>query len=124
MKILTVNDLKNLTELIDPKLQIDKTISECFAQICDNYDKVPLTEIECLSISWNAFAYAFYIINLKPLKTQNELLAAVAIFSFLNVNGYDFNPSLQDLLIHIDLLKSDQYFAHEFCSWIELEIME
>ena len=123
MKILTVNDLKNLTELIDPKLQIDKTMSECFAQICDNYDKVPLTEIECPSISWNAFAYAFYIINLKPLKTQNELLAAFALFSFLNVNGYDFEPSLQDLLIHIDLLKSDQYFANEFCSWIDLEIM-
>lgn len=123
MKILTVNDLKNLTELIDPKLQIDKTMSECFAQICDNYDKVPLTEIECPSISWNAFAYAFYIINLKPLKTQNELLAAFALFSFLNVNGYDFEPSLQDLLIHIDLLKFDQYFANEFCSWIDLEIM-
>lgn len=123
MRRLTVNDLKNLSKLIDPKLQIDKTISECFAQICDNYDKVPLTEIECPTISWNAFAYAFYIINLKPLKTQNELLAAFAIYSFLNVNGYDFDPSLQDLLAHIDLLKSDQYFAHEFCSWIELEIM-
>lgn len=96
---------------------------ECFAQICDNYDKVPLTEIECPSISWNAFTYAFYIVNLRPLKTQNELLAAIAIYSFLNVNGYDFDPSLQDLLAHIDLLKSDQYFAHEFCSWIELEIM-
>ncbi len=59
MRRLTVNDLKNLSKLIDPKLQIDKTISECFAQICDKYDKVPLTEITCPSISWNAFAYAF-----------------------------------------------------------------
>jgi hypothetical protein len=123
MRALTTNDMKNLTTLIEPHIKIDRALCECFNQICDNYDKVPLTEIECPSISWNAFAYAFYIINLKPLKTQNELLAAVAIFSFLNVNGYDFNPSLQDLLIHIDLLKSDQYFAHEFCSWIELEIM-
>lgn len=123
MRALTTNDMKNLTTLIEPHIKIDRALCECFNQICDNYDKVPLTEIECPSISWNAFAYAFYIINLKPLKTQNELLAAVAIFSFLNVNGYDFNPSLQNLLINIDLLKSDQYFAHEFCSWIELEIM-
>ena len=123
MRALTTSDMKNLTTLIEPHIKIDKALCECFNQICDNYDKVPLTEIECLSISWNAFAYAFYIINLKPLKTQNELLAAVAIYSFLNVNGYDFDPSLQDLLMHIDLLKSDQYFAHEFCSWIDLEIM-
>ncbi|EWC95520.1 hypothetical protein HMPREF1647_00505 [Lancefieldella parvula DNF00906] len=123
MRRLTVNDLKNLSKLIDPKIQNNQTMFECFAQICDNYDKVPLTEIECPSISWNAFTYAFYIVNLRPLKTQNELLAAIAIYSFLNVNGYDFDPSLQDLLAHIDLLKSDQYFAHEFCSWIELEIM-
>lgn len=123
MKTLTVNDLMSLAKLIEPEIKIDKTMSERFAQICDNYDKVPLTEIECPSISWNAFAYAFYIINLKPLKAHNELLAAIAIYSFLNVNGYDYNPSLQDLLTHIDLLKSDQYFAHEFCSWIELEIM-
>lgn len=123
MRALTTSDMKNLTTLIEPHIKIDKALCECFNQICDNYDKVPLTEIECPSISWNAFAYAFYIINLKPLKTQNELLAAVAIYSFLNVNGYDFDPSLQDLLMHIDLLKSDQYFAHEFCSWIDLEIM-
>lgn len=123
MRILTVNDLKNLAELIDPKIQIDKTMTECFAQICDHYNRVPLTEIECPTISWNAFAYAFYIVNLRPLKNQNELLAAVAIYSFLNVNGYEFDPSLQDLMAHIDLLKSDQYFAHEFCSWVELEIM-
>ena len=123
MRALTTNDMKNLTTLIEPHIKIDRALCECFNQICDNYDKVPLTEIECPSISWNAFAYAFYIINLKPLKTQNELLAAVAIFSFLNVNGYDFDPSLQDLLAHIDLLKSDQYFANEFCSWIDLEIM-
>lgn len=123
MRALTTSDMKNLTTLIEPHIKIDKALCECFNQICDNYDKVPLTEIECPSISWNAFAYAFYIINLKPLKTQNELLAAVAIYSFLNVNGYDFDPSPQDLLMHIDLLKSDQYFAHEFCSWIDLEIM-
>ena len=123
MRRLTVNDLKNLSKLIDPKIQNNQTMFECFNQICDNYDKVPLTEIECPSISWNAFSYAFYIVNLRPLKTLNELLAAIAIYSFLNVNGYDFDPSLQDLLAHIDLLKSDQYFAHEFCSWIELEIM-
>ena len=123
MRALTTGDMNNLTTLIEPHIKIDKALCECFNQICDNYDKVPLTEIECPSISWNAFAYAFYIINLKPLKTQNELLAAVAIYSFLNVNGYDFDPSLQDLLMHIDLLKSDQYFAHEFCSWIDLEIM-
>ncbi len=123
MRALTTNDMKNLTTLIEPHIKIDRALCECFNQICDNYDKVPLTEIECPTISWNAFAYAFYIINLKPLKTQNELLAAFAIYSFLNVNGYDFDPSLQDLLAHIDLLKSDQYFAHEFCSWIELEFM-
>lgn len=123
MRRLTVNDLKNLSKLIDPKIQNNQTMFECFNQICDNYDKVPLTEIECPSISWNAFAYVFYIINLKPLKAHNELLAAIAIYSFLKVNGYDFNPSLQDLLAHIDLLKSHQYFANEFCSWIELEIM-
>ena len=123
MRALTTNDMKNLTTLIEPHIKIDKALCECFNQICDNYNKVPLTEIKCPTISWNAFAYAFYIINLKPLKTQNELLAAIAIYSFLNVNGYDFDPSLQDLLAHIDLLKSDQYFAHEFCSWIELEIM-
>ena len=123
MKRLTVNELKNLSKLIDPKIQNSQTVFKCFAQICDNYDKVPLTEIECPSISWNAFAYVFYIINLKPLKAHNELLAAIAIYSFLKVNGYDFNPSLQDLLAHIDLLKSHQYFANEFCSWIELEIM-
>ncbi len=123
MRALTTNDMKNLTMLIEPHIKIDRALCECFNQICDNYDKVPLTEIECPSISWNAFAYAFYIVNLKPLKTQNELLAAFAIYSFLNVNGYDFNPSLQDLLAHIDLLKTDQYFAHEFCSWVELEIM-
>lgn len=123
MRALTTNDMKNLTTLIEPHIKIDRALCECFNQICDNYDKVPLTEIECPTISWNAFAYAFYIINLKPLKTQNELLAAFAIYSFLNVNGYDFDPSLQDLLAHIDLLKSDQYFAHEFCSWVELEIM-
>ncbi len=123
MRALTTNDMKNLTTLIEPHIKIDRALCECFNQICDNYDKVPLTEIECPTISWNAFAYAFYIINLKPLKTQNELLAAFAIYSFLNVNGYDFDPSLQDLLAHIDLLKSDQYFAHEFCSWIDLEIM-
>lgn len=123
MRALTTNDMKNLTMLIEPHIKVDRALCECFAQICDNYDKVPLTEIECPSISWNAFAYAFYIINLKPLKAHNELLAAIAIYSFLNVNGYDYNPSLQDLLAHIDLLKSDQYFAHEFCSWIELEIM-
>lgn len=123
MRALTTNDMKNLTMLIEPHIKVDRALCECFAQICDNYDKVPLTEIECPSISWNAFTYAFYIVNLRPLKTQNELLAAIAIYSFLNVNGYDFDPSLQDLLAHIDLLKSDQYFAHEFCSWIELEIM-
>ena len=123
MRALTTNDMKNLTTLIEPHIKIDRALCECFNQICDNNDKVPLTEIECPTISWNAFAYAFYIINLKPLKTQNELLAAFAIYSFLNVNGYDFDPSLQDLLAHIDLLKSDQYFAHEFCSWVELEIM-
>lgn len=123
MRALTTNDMKNLTTLIEPHIKIDRALCECFNKICDNYDKVPLTEIECPTISWNAFAYAFYIINLKPLKTQNELLAAFAIYSFLNVNGYDFDPSLQDLLAHIDLLKSDQYFAHEFCSWVELEIM-
>lgn len=123
MRALTTNDMKNLTMLIEPHIKIDRALCECFAQICDNYDKVPLTEIECPSISWNAFAYAFYIINLKPLKAQNELLAAIAIYSFLNVNGYDFDPSLLDLLVYIELLKSNQYFAHEFCSWIELEIM-
>lgn len=123
MKTLTVNDLMSLAKLIEPEIKINKTMSECFTQICAHYDKVPLTEIECPSISWNAFSYAFYIVNLSPLKTQNELLAAIALYSFLNVNGYDFDPSLQDLLAHIDLLKSDQYFAHEFCSWIELEIM-
>ena len=123
MKTLTVNDLMSLAKLIEPEIKIDKTMYECFTQICAHYDKVPLTEIECPSISWNAFSYAFYIVNLRPLKTQNELLAAIALYSFLNVNGYDFDPSLQDLLTHIDLLKSDQYFAHEFCSWIELEIM-
>lgn len=123
MRALTTNDMKNLTMLIEPHIKVDRALCECFNQICDNYDKVPLTEIECPSISWNAFAYAFYIINLKPLKAQNELLAAIAIYSFLNVNGYDFNPSLQDLLVYIELLKSNQYFAHEFCSWIELEIM-
>ena len=123
MRVLTTNDMKNLTMLIEPHIKVDRALCECFNQICDNYDKVPLTEIECPSISWNAFAYAFYIINLKPLKAQNELLAAIAIYSFLNVNGYDFNPSLQDLLVYIELLKSNQYFAHEFCSWIELEIM-
>ena len=123
MRTLTTNDMKNLTMLIEPHIKIDRALCECFNQICDNYDKVPLTEITCPSISWNAFAYAFYIVNLRPLKTQNELLAAIALYSFLNVNGYDFDPSLQDLLAHIDLLKSDQYFAHEFCSWIELEIM-
>ena len=123
MRALTTNDMKNLTMLIEPHIKVDRALCECFNQICDNYDKVPLTEIECPSISWNAFAYAFYIINLKPLKAQNELLAAIAIYSFLNVNGYDFDPSLQDLLMHIDLLKSDQYFAYEFCSWIELENM-
>lgn len=123
MRALTTNDMKNLTMLIEPHIKVDRALCECFNQICDNYDKVPLTEIECPSISWNAFAYVFYIINLKPLKAHNELLAAIAIYSFLKVNGYDFNPSLQDLLAHIDLLKSHQYFAHEFCSWIELEIM-
>ncbi len=123
MRTLTVNDLKNLTVLIEPKTQIDKTMSECFSQICSRYNRIPLTEIECPSISWNAFAYTFYIVNLKPLKNQNELLAAVAIYSFLNANGYEFDPSLQDLIAHINLLKSDEYFAHEFCSWIELEIM-
>ncbi len=123
MRRLTVNDLKNLSKLIDPKIQNNKTMSERFTQICAHYNKVPLTEIECPSISWNAFSYTFYIVNLRPLKTLNELLAAIDIYSFLNVNGYDFDPSLQDLLAHIDLLKSDQYFAHEFCSWIELEIM-
>lgn len=123
MKTLTVNDLMSLAKLIEPEFKIDKTMYECFTQICAHYDKVPLTEIECPSISWNAFSYAFYIVNLRPLKTQNELLAAIALYSFLNVNGYDFDPSLQDLLAHIDLLKSNQYFAHEFCSWIELEIM-
>ena len=123
MKTLTVNDLMSLAKLIEPEIKIDKTMYECFTQICAHYDKVPLTEIECPSISWNAFSYAFYIVNLRPLKTQNELLAAIALYSFLNVNGYDFDPSLQDLLAHIDLLKSNQYFAHEFCSWIELEIM-
>lgn len=123
MRALTTNDMKNLTMLIEPHIKIDRALCECFAQICDNYDKVPLTEIECPSISWNAFAYAFYIINLKPLKAQNELLAAIAIYSFLNINGYDFDPSLLDLLVYIELLKSNQYFAHEFCSWIELEIM-
>ena len=123
MKTLTVNDLMSLAKLIEPEIKIDKTMHECFTQICAHYDKVPLTEIECPSISWNAFSYAFYIVNLRPLKTQNELLAAIALYSFLNVNGYDFDPSLQDLLAHIDLLKSNQYFAHEFCSWIELEIM-
>ena len=112
MKRLTVNDLKNLSKLIDPKIQNSQTVFKCFAQICDNYDKVPLTEITCPSISWNAFTYAFYIVNLRPLKNKNELLAAIAIYSFLNVNGYDFDPSLQDLLAHIDLLKSDQYFAN------------
>ena len=123
MKTLTVNDLMSLAKLIEPEIKIDKTMYECFTQICAHYDKVPLTEIECPSISWNAFSYAFYIVNLRPLKTQNELLAAIALYSFLNVNCYDFDPSLQDLLAHIDLLKSNQYFAHEFCSWIELEIM-
>ena len=123
MRALTTNDMKNLTTLIEPHIKIDRALCECFNQICDNYDKVPLTEITCPSISWNAFSYALYIINLRPLKTQNELLAAIALYSFLNVNGYDFDPSLQDLLAHIDLLKSDQYFAHEFCSWVELEIM-
>lgn len=123
MRALTTNDMKNLTMLIEPHIKVDRALCECFNQICDNYDKVPLTEIECPSISWNAFAYAFYIINLKPLKAQNELLAAIAIYSFLNVNGYDFDPSLQNLLVYIGLLKSNQYFAHEFCSWIELEIM-
>lgn len=123
MIALTTNDMKNLTMLIEPHIKIDRDLCECFNQICDNYDKVPLTEITCPSISWNAFAYAFYIVNLRPLKTQNELLAAIAIYSFFNVNGYNFDPSLQDLLAHIDLLKSDQYFANEFCSWIELEIM-
>ena len=123
MRALTTNDMRNLTMLIEPHIKVDRALCECFNQICDNYDKVPLTEITCPSISWNAFAYAFYIVNLRPLKTQNELLAAIALYSFLNVNGYDFDPSLQDLLAHIDLLKSDQYFAHEFCSWIELEIM-
>lgn len=123
MRALTSNDMKNLTMLIEPHIKVDRALCECFNQICDNYDKVPLTEIECPSISWNAFSYAFYIVNLRPLKTLNELLAAIAIYSFLNVNGYDFDPSLQDLLAHIDLLKSDQYFANEFCSWIELEIM-
>lgn len=123
MRALTTNDMKNLTMLIEPHIKVDRALCECFNQICDNYDKVPLTEIECPSISWNAFSYAFYIVNLRPLKTLNELLAAIAIYSFLNVNGYDFDPSLQDLLAHIDLLKSDQYFANEFCSWIELEIM-
>ena len=123
MKVLTTNDMKNLTMLIEPHIKVDRALCECFNQICDNYDKVPLTEIECPSISWNAFTYAFHIVNLRPLKTQNELLTAIALYSFLNVNGYDFGPSLQDLLAHIDLLKSDQYFAHEFCSWIELEIM-
>ncbi len=124
MIALTTNDMKNLTMLIEPHIKIDRALCECFNQICDNYDKVPLTEITSPSISWNAFTYAFYIVNLRPLKTQNELLAAIAIYSFLNVNGYDFNPSLQDLLVHIELLKADQYFAHEFCSWIELEIMQ
>ena len=123
MRALTTNDMKNLTMLIEPHIKVDRALCECFNQICDNYDKVPLTEIECPSISWNAFTYAFYIVNLRPLKSQNELLAAIALYSFLNVNGYDFDPSLQDLLAHIDLLKSDQYFAYEFCSWIELEIM-
>lgn len=123
MRALTTNDMKNLTMLIEPHIKVDRALCECFNQICDNYDKVPLTEIICPSISWNAFSYAFYIVNLRPLKSQNELLAAIALYSFLNVNGYDFDPSLQDLLAHIDLLKSDQYFAHEFCSWIELEIM-
>lgn len=123
MRALTTNDMKNLTMLIEPHIKVDRALCECFNQICDNYDKVPLTEIECPSISWNTFAYAFYIINLKPLKARNELLAAIAIYSFLNVNGYDFDPSLQDLLVYIELLKSNQYFAHEFCSWIELEIM-
>ncbi len=123
MRALSTNDMKNLTMLIEPHIKVDRALCECFAQICDNYNKVPLTEITCPSISWNAFAYAFYIVNLKPLKDQNELLAAVAIYSFLNVNGYEFDPSLQDLITHINLLKSDEYFAHEFCSWIELEIM-
>ena len=123
MRALTTNDMKNLTMLIEPHIKVDRALCECFNQICDNYDKVPLTEITCPSISWNAFAYAFYIVNLRPLKNQNELFAAVAIYSFLNVNGYEFDPSLQDLMAHIDLLKSDQYFAHEFCSWVELEIM-
>lgn len=123
MRTLTTSDMKNLTMLIEPHIKVDRALCECFAQICAHYDKVPLTEIECPSISWNAFSYAFYIVNLRPLKTQNKLLAAIAIYTFLNVNGYDFDPSLQDLLVHIDLLKSDQYFAHEFCSWIELEIM-
>ena len=123
MRALTTNDMRNLTMLIEPHIKVDRALCECFNQICDNYDKVPLTEIECPSISWNAFSYTFYIVNLRLLKTLNELLAAIAIYSFLNVNGYDFDPPLQDLLAHIDLLKSDQYFAHEFCSWIELEIM-
>lgn len=123
MRALTTNDMKNLTTLIEPHIKIDRALCECFNQICDHYNRVPLTEIECPTISWNAFAYTFYIVNLRPLRNQNELLAAVVIYSFLNVNGYDFDPSLQDLMAHINLLKSDQYFAHEFCSWIELEIM-
>ena len=39
MKRLTVNDLKNLSKLIDPKIQNSQTVFKCFAQICDNYDK-------------------------------------------------------------------------------------
>ncbi len=103
MRALTTNDMKNLTTLIEPHIKVDRALCECFAQICDNYDKVPLTEITCPSIGWNAFTYAFYIVNLRPLKTLNELLAAIAIYSFLNVNGYDFDPSLQDLLAHIEI---------------------
>ena len=82
MKTLTVNDMMSLAKLIEPEIKIDKTMSERFTQICAHYNKVPLTEIECPSISWNAFSYTFYIVNLRPLKTLNELLAAIAIFFF------------------------------------------
>ena len=36
MRRLKVNDLKNLSKLIDPKIKNNKTMFEFFAQICDN----------------------------------------------------------------------------------------
>ena len=57
MRALTTNDMKNLTMLIEPHIKVDRALCECFNQICDNYDKVPLTEIELAECFYICFPY-------------------------------------------------------------------